>query len=180
MNIDKIFNNIEKIFRYLVPAFAFCVLLKYFDNDFYRLHINKLPGPQFSFAFLLGGMTIYSIHRIIFEVIDIAVFKCNNESLLDHCVRAIKLESQKLDSLYYKMGTIHSVLIIMELLAIFLVFNWKPVYFCPLLITSSFFIYGVCVYWKYNRLHIDIIKQLEEDERTSTISLPTEIGSEEE
>ena len=163
MKIDYLFENIEKVFRYLVPAFVFTLLSAYFDLEIYKNHISKLDGTKLILYFFLGGMLIYSIHRIMFEIIDFIILKINNKSAFDIILASLKIEKEKLSSLYYKMATIHSVLITAEL-AIILNFygNFRNHYYA-LLSSAICFLITLIIYWEYNKIQIKIIESLSQD-----------------
>ncbi len=160
MDINKIFDTVEKVFRYLVPAFVFTFLFKHCDNGNYTKYIAGLDNIKFALYFILSGMTIYSIHRVLFELIDYIIFKANKKSILSHYINISNIKNNKIDYFYYKMATFHSVLITMELTIIFIVYYWKCEYLCVFITCIILFIFTFIVYWNFNRLQIDLIEKL--------------------
>lgn len=175
MDIQKIFDKIEKVFRYLIPAFVFTVLLAHFEPETYKNYNAKLDGAIFIFYFVLVGITIYSIHRILFEVIDFIIFRvifCKDKdakTISDIIADSLNYaEKDKLDFFYYKQATIHSVLVTMELIAIFL---WRD----GLIKTYSFllcillFVISLVVYVGFYIVQIRFVKNLPQNAKKERI-----------
>jgi hypothetical protein len=159
MDIQKLFDNIEKAFRYLIPAFVFTVLLKYFEPVIYDNYINPLTGTKFIFFFLLIGMSIYSIHRIVFELFDWIVLHVSDESEPNITLLSLKLKAEERNYYYYKSATIHSVLLIAELIFIFIIFHWDNKYLWYLILTGLLFLLAVIIYCRHNIIQIEFIKK---------------------
>ena len=124
MNIETFFNNIEKILRYLVPAFVLTILLRLFHSYYFDKMFADLSNIEFSIYFILSGLAIYSIHRVLFEFIDYKyLFKSDRKKISNYILSTFKgedtIEIKKY--FYYKMATIHSALLIAEVIFVYLI-----------------------------------------------------------
>jgi hypothetical protein len=146
MKIEELFKNIEKVLRYLVPAFIFIILLRFFKQNIYQEYVANLTNVEFVFYFTLLGITIYSIHRVIFEIIDYIILKIHKKSVTDIIKNSFKKNNEELRNyFYYKCATIHSTLITSELVILFILigfcnYRWVLIIF-TLLFTISFIVY---------------------------------------
>lgn len=145
--IKELFKSFKQVFRYLVPAFVFIILLRYFDESYYNRFISALNETEFVLYFILLGLTIYSIHRVVFEVFDYLIQKCKEKkSITNAILNSIKLEKEQKDYFYYKLATIHSALITAELITIFSIVKMN---FSGILSGGILFIISFCVYVGY-------------------------------
>lgn len=119
--IEELFKNIEKVLRYLVPAFVFTILLRHFNQNSYEEYVSTLNKMEFVFYFILLGITIYSIHRVVFEAIDYIYIKfIKKKSVTEFISNSFKMDEELRNYFYFKCATIHSVLITTELVIIFI------------------------------------------------------------
>ena len=143
--MEELFKNIEKVMRYLVPAFIFIVLLRFFKENIYQEYVANLSSIEFVFYFTLLGITIYSIHRVIFEIIDYIILKIHKISVTDFIKNTFKENNRELrDYFYYKCATIHSTLITSEIVILFILIrfcNYRWGLVCVLLFIISFIVY---------------------------------------
>ena len=167
MAIKELFENIEKVLRYLVPAFVFTILLRHFYPDIYCKYVYGSKKTEFILYFTLLGITIYSINRVIFEVIDFIVLKCAIEkgclkfaTITDFIQKICKVEEKLGKYLYFKCAMIHSVLITAELSVLFLLTSKRfNVCFWVFLLL---FIVSLCVYMGYLKVQAKIVKRSSE------------------
>lgn len=162
MKIEDLFNNIEKVLRYLVPAFVFTILLRHFYPCIYNRYIYELDQIRFIFYFTLSGIIIYSIHRVIFEIIDWLFIRCVVQKSLKDVIKGIVEEGENLreskNYFYFKTAMIHSCLITVELVGLFILIdrcNYVPG--CVWLLFILLFIISFVVYLIYLSIHIEII-----------------------
>ncbi|MFZ3065820.1 MAG: hypothetical protein WA277_11125 [Nitrospirota bacterium] len=109
--IEELFKNIEKVLRYLVPAFIFTMLLRISYENIYDKYVANLNKIEFILYFTLSGIIIYSIHRVIFEIIDYIILKRNKKSVATVIKNSFKAEDKLRNYLYFKVAMIHSALI---------------------------------------------------------------------
>jgi len=161
MKLEVLFNNIEKILRYLVPAFVLLVLLRYIKGSSYDEFFSKISDVEFVIYFILAGITIYSIHRVVFEVIDYFLFGCNIKSISEYILASFKDDTAKdlKDYLYYKLATIHSALLATELTIIFILSEGYSTHPCLLIISAIMFIISFAVYYFYHKIQREILKK---------------------
>ena len=134
-NIEAMFKNVEQIMRYLVPSFVLTILLKFCAGDgyFFDYFFGKISDLEFFVYFILSGITLYSIHRLLWEVVDLFLFKygyhlfkwCNlYKDIANYIKSTYTDENDKKEGLrtyfYYKTATIHSVLLSTEITILFL------------------------------------------------------------
>jgi len=163
MDLKTFFENIEKILRFLLPAFVFFFLLKTLHPSIYQAHLQTLSWKEFLFYFPLCGLTIYSIHRTAFEVVDFFYFKSRNLKVSEEIETDFKNEKMR-DFMSYKWATTHSALITSELGFICSIF-YKGNGPKGLLILS-FVLLGIIsgfVYFGFHKVHKNL-----KDKRVST------------
>jgi hypothetical protein len=170
--MEAMFKNVEKIMRYLVPSFVLTILLKLSAGDgyFFAYFLRKISDIEFVIYFILSGVTIYSIHRLLWEIVDIILFKCGDSFFkwcklykdLANYIKSIykgDKEGQRLRSyFYYKMATIHSVLIATEIAIVFFLLtecSTSPKFLTGLII---FFIFALAVYCLYYMVQKEAFK----------------------
>lgn len=159
MTIEELFKNIEKVLRYLVPAFIFTILLRSFNQDIYQEYVAKLSKIEFVFYFTLLGVTIYSIHRVIFEIIDFIIIKINKESVTEYIKNSFNKDKEELKNyFYYKLAIIHSALITSELAILFIIIHLCN-YPWALIISILSFITSFIVYVGYLNVQLKIYNE---------------------
>jgi len=162
MKLEVLFNNIEKILRYLVPAFVLTILLRYLKGNSIDDFFSKISDVEFVIYFILAGITIYSIHRVVFEIIDYLLFGCNTKTISEYILSSFKDEKAKdlKDYLYYKLATIHSVLLVTELTIIFILIEGYSTHPCLLIISAIMFIISCAVYFLYHKIQREIVERI--------------------
>lgn len=109
--VTELFDNIEKVLRYLIPAFVFTILLRHFYPDTYCKYVYGCRKAEFILCFTLLGITIYSIHRIIIEaIIDYFVLKVIiQKGAVAEWLLSIKAEFISLDKPDDKIGILQQL-----------------------------------------------------------------------
>jgi len=160
MKLEVFFNNIEKLLRYLVPSTVLAILLRFFEPESYEKYFSTINSVEFVFYFILSGITIYSIHRVIFEIIDYFLFRRNIEKISEHILESFKDDKKEdlKDYLYYKMATIHSALLTSELAIIFFLIDGFSAHPYLLIISLILFAISLRVYFIYHKIQKKIVK----------------------
>jgi hypothetical protein len=158
MNLEVLFNNVEKLLRYLVPAFVLTILLRYFKGNSFDDFFSKISDVEFVIYFVLAGITVYSIHRVVFEIIDYLLFGCNTKTISEYILSSFKAEKAKdlKDYLYYKLATIHSVLLATELTIVFILSEGCSTHPYLLIISAILFIFSFLAYCFYHNIQREI------------------------
>jgi hypothetical protein len=161
MNLEVLFKNIEKVLRYLVPSFILTILLRCLKGNSFDSFFSKVNDVEFVTYFILAGITIYSIHRVIFEIIDYLLFGCNTKTIAEYILSSFKDEKAKdlKDYLYYKLATIHSVLVATELTIVFIIGEGISAHPYLLIISTILFIVSFVTYCLYHKIQKEIFNK---------------------
>ncbi len=147
--IEELFRNVEKVLRYLVPAFIFTILLRVSNQNIYKDYVATLSKIEFVFYFTLSGIAIYSIHRVFFEIIDYIILKINKKSVTEIIKNSFNKDKEELRNyFYYKCAMVHSTLITSELVILFIVIRFIN-YQWALILSVMLFIISLAVYIGY-------------------------------
>jgi len=118
---ETIFNQLEKIFRYILPGYTFILLLALFLPLNKNLLLGTIGNSKYYYIYLplIIGPIIYLMHRLLFEFVDYVCYGFDFDKIAEIYKLNQKMDGKLRGNFYYRLAITHFCAILSELLIIF-------------------------------------------------------------
>ncbi len=151
-------DSIEKVLRFVMPGFLFVLLYRMAYPPNSASPLGAIGNNELYIFIPFIGIAIYSVHRIVFEMLDFIIFNRITYGSLDRVAEHTRArfgeENRVLrDYMYYRWAIIHCSSIFAELLIFFSIFHENGTFFSKhsspaFWVGIGLFVLCLFVYWR--------------------------------